>query len=59
MSRRTAKQIWGAPVALGLLSVLGLVVALVADGAGDAISWVALGVPTAIGVWLPLRPSQR
>ncbi len=59
MSRRTAKQIWGAPVALGLLSVVGLMVALVADGAGDAVSWIALGIPALLGAVLPLRPSRR
>ena len=46
--RRSAVQIWGAPVALALSSALGLVSALVADGAGDALSWLALAIPGAV-----------
>lgn len=43
--RLTNVEIWGWPVALGLLSVIGLTAALLADGAGDVVSWAALAIP--------------
>lgn len=45
------RQIWGIPVALGVLSLVGLVAALVVDGWGDALSWLALTVPAAVSLW--------
>ena len=39
------RQIWAAPAVLGVLSLVGLVAALVADGWGDALSWLALSAP--------------
>ncbi|WP_394834182.1 hypothetical protein LVJ94_47530 [Pendulispora rubella] len=47
----TKTQIWGAPIALGALSLVGLLAALLADGIGDAASWVALGVPVVVSIW--------
>ncbi len=41
-------QIWSAPVALGLISCVGLLAALLSDGIGDAVSWVALAIPVAV-----------
>ena len=52
MSRALSpRQIWGIPAALGVLSLVGLVAALVADGWGDALSWVALAVPAVVSLW--------
>lgn len=45
------KQVWAAPFAIGLVSLVGLVAALLADGLGDVISWAALAVPTALSFW--------
>jgi len=55
MKAQSAMQVWKVPLLLGVLSAVGLVVALVADGAGDAVSWVALGVPTACGLFFSVR----
>jgi hypothetical protein len=57
---RSNRQIWGAPIALGVLSLVGLVAALVADGLGDVVSWVALAVPAAICLrgWLASKPAS-
>ena len=52
----SARKTWGAPLALGVLSLVGLVAALVADGWGDALSWIALAVPVAVSVWGWSRP---
>ena len=45
-------RVWGWPIALGLLTCIGLVSALFSDGGlGDALAWVTLGIPVAVGVW--------
>jgi len=52
-ARRRAERIalWRAPVAVGVLSLAGLLVGLVYDGPGDALSWIALGIPVAVMLW--------
>ena len=47
----TKTRIWGAPIALALLSCVGLLAALLSDGLGDAVSWVALAAPIAAALW--------
>lgn len=52
----TQRQIWGAPFLLGLISVVGLFSALLADGLWDVVSWFALAAPVAVsarGLWRP------
>jgi hypothetical protein len=55
-------RIWPVPIALGILTCLGLVAALVADGIWDAISWIGLGIPVMVGLWFawgqPRRPRR-
>lgn len=48
-------QLWGWPVALGLLSATGLVTGLVSESWGDVWSWIGLGVPTVVMTWFSLR----
>ena len=54
-----ARRLWAWPVALGLLTVTGLVTALVSDGWGDAWSWLALGVPVAVMARFSLSRARR
>ena len=42
---RPARQIFRVPALLAILSMIGLVSALVGDGAFDVISWATLAVP--------------
>jgi hypothetical protein len=49
--RYAARQIFAAPIVLGLLSGVGLVTALVGDGPWDAVSWLGLGLPVVVCVW--------
>lgn len=44
-------KLWAWPIALGLLSVGGLVGGLVADGWGDAWAWIGLGIPVLVLGW--------
>ncbi len=55
-------SVWGWPVALALLTAAGLLSALLGDGLWDAVSCVALGIPTAVCVWFGgrgLSPSNK
>ncbi|MGR9085732.1 MAG: hypothetical protein ACU841_01485 [Gammaproteobacteria bacterium] len=52
---QTLRQIWGIPVVMGLLNAIGLITALLADGVGDAVSWLALAIPVAIACWCSIR----
>ncbi|MDB5974160.1 MAG: hypothetical protein JWR07_920 [Nevskia sp.] len=44
------RRVFGMPLLLALLSLLGLVSALLGDGAWDALSWLALGIPVAVAL---------
>ncbi len=44
-------RLWGAPIALAVLSAIGLIAGLVGDDIWDALSWLGLGLPVAVCVW--------
>lgn len=51
-------EIFRAPLAFGLLSLLGLLSALLADGVWDVVSWGCLGIVSAATVYFyNRRPS--
>lgn len=52
---RGLRQIFGAPVILGLLSCIGLLAALIGDGPFDAASWLMLGLPVGLVAWFASR----
>jgi hypothetical protein len=56
---RSLGEIFAMPVLLGVLSAIGLVVALLGDEIWDAVGWVGLGIPLLIAVWYLLRPVGR
>lgn len=47
--------VWTTPILLGLLTVIGLISALLGDGIWDALSAVTLGAVVAVGGWASLR----
>src|SRR5690606_24298275 len=51
-------QIFRGPLAIAVLSVVGLLAALVADGWMDVVSWVALAVPPLVIVWALSRQPE-
>jgi hypothetical protein len=51
--------LWAWPLALALLTALGLISALVGDGVWDMVSALALGLPVAAGAWFGLRRGAR
>ncbi len=49
---RTPWQIFARPLALGVLSAIGLLAALVGDDLfWDGIGWIGLGIPLAVTAW--------
>lgn len=48
---QSARAIFRAPLWLGLATGVGLVSALVGDGAWDTLSWLALAAPVAAVAW--------
>lgn len=44
-------RVFGAPAAIALLSVAGLLSALIGDDIFDVASWLALGLPVALMGW--------
>ncbi len=55
---RTPDQIWAIPVLLAVLTLVGLVAALLGDGVWDLVSAVTLGAPVAAGAWYGLRRTR-
>ena len=47
--------VYGGPLLIGVLSVAGLLTALLSEGAGRYFSWLALGAPVALAVWFFVR----
>lgn len=58
---RTRTQIWAMPILLAILTVIGLIAALLGDGVWDLVSSVTLGAPVLVGAWYGLRrtPARR
>ena len=44
MPSRSHWRIFRIPLLLAALNVVGLLAALIGDGVGDAVSWIALGI---------------
>ncbi|WP_424191938.1 hypothetical protein ACMYR3_10665 [Ampullimonas aquatilis] len=56
---RTLQEIFAVPALLALLSSIGLISALLADGLWDALSWLSLGGVVAATIWYALRRHDR
>jgi hypothetical protein len=50
--------IWTAPVVLGVLTIAGLMSALLGDGVWDDLSALALGIVVLVGAWYGLRKKK-
>ncbi len=55
------RRVWPAPIALGVLSAVGLTAALLSDGLGDVLAWAALAVPVVVVTHYACRraPSEQ
>lgn len=54
-ARLTLRQVFGAPLAIAVLSGVGLISALVGDYVWDILSWLALAVPVVVILRYGLR----
>jgi hypothetical protein len=50
-------RVFGVPIVIGVLSLAGLLSALLAGDLGRYFSWVALGLPAVIALWAYARKS--
>lgn len=50
VARQSLSQIFVVPAILSVLTIGGLIFALIEDGLWDALSWIALSVPVALYV---------
>lgn len=58
-ARQTLRQIFLAPLVVGLLSTVGLMAALVGDGIWDGVSWLSLLLPIVLYAGFLLRRQRR
>ena len=47
--------VYGGPLLIGVLSIAGLLSALLSEGPGRYFSWLALGAPIALAAWFFVR----
>jgi hypothetical protein len=47
--------VYGGPLLIGVLSIAGLLSALLSEGPGRYFSWIALGTPVAVTAWFFTR----
>lgn len=53
--RQTHGQIFAIPMVIGILSVVGLLSALIGDGLWDGVSWVTLAIPIFLYAYFLLK----
>jgi hypothetical protein len=53
------RRIFAAPALMGLLSLVGLLSALLGDHLWDALSWATLGITLLVITWYSARPAER
>lgn len=58
-AQQTTRQLWTMPLALSIMTAVGLISALLGDGLWDAFSWVTLAVPVIVCVWFALRKQPK
>jgi len=52
------RGVWAYPIVLTLLSLVGLLSALIGDGVWDWVSWISLGVPALLCCLMPGLPGK-
>lgn len=58
-SGKSFRQLWGAPILLAFLTLIGLVSALTGKGGLHYwLSWLLLALPVAISLWYACRPPK-
>ena len=50
--KRHVMRVWGWPIAVAIMTVLGLLAGLAGDGAWDWLAAACLGLPVLLTLWL-------
>ena len=58
-ARQTLRQIFAAPIVIGVLSTVGLISALVGDDIWDGLSWLSLAIPVVLFIGFIAWPRTR
>jgi hypothetical protein len=53
------KKVYGTPLLLAVVTLIGLLSALVGDGFWDALSWFCLGMPVIVIAWCFLNQRRH
>lgn len=53
--RLSLRQVFAAPLAIAILTIVGLISALVGDDLWDVLSWLTLAIPVAVILYCWLR----
>ncbi len=53
------RSLWAWPLAIAIVSAVGLVGALMGDGAWDWLAWIGLGLPCSAALWFGLRGREN
>ena len=59
MTRAELRRTFGVPVVIALASIIGLLSALIGDGAFDVVSWIALGAVIGVVIWAAASPKRQ
>lgn len=51
--------VWRAPIILAILTLFGLLAALLKTGAWHWAAWAALATPVAVGIWYGFKRSKH
>jgi hypothetical protein len=55
---RPARRVYGIPVLLAVLTMFGLLAALLGQGPWHGLSWLALSIPIVLATWYATRRSR-
>jgi uncharacterized sodium:solute symporter family permease YidK len=62
MNYQSVKKVWGAPLVLALITLFGLLAALLGTGVCYGLSWIAMVIPIFIiclKIWWQKTPSPK
>lgn len=58
MHRRTFRRLFEIPIVLAVITIAGLLSALLGDGIWNVLSWIALSIPLAVIIFYAGRPAK-
>jgi hypothetical protein len=58
LTKASPRKIYTLPTIIAVVSGVGLIFALLGDGIWDVMSWLAVGLPLAVAVWVWSRSTR-